>query len=277
LSDVNSNPHRALIQYVRNGATYEFCGIWHQAHTVSDLWNPFRIALFRLIEGVTKIPGFLHYASANSYDVRGRLASQPKLWSSPSGFGARAYFRAAASPAVLFVDSVLSSDAGVYRCRVDFKNSPTRNLRVNFTVITPPNRPSIMDAKTRSHTRLLEPYKEGDTLELVCEVYGGDPRPKVIWYLENTVIDDSYEQRTDGVTLNTLTFPNVGRQHLHVRLVCQASNTNLAPPETNVLILDINLRPLGVHILNKRVQLSADRTYDIECRTIGSRPEAYLS
>lgn len=71
-----------------------------------------------------------------SYDVRGRLASQPKLWSSTSGFGTRAYFRAAANPAVLFVDSVVSTDAGVYRCRVDFKNSPTRNLRVNFTVIS---------------------------------------------------------------------------------------------------------------------------------------------
>lgn len=33
-----------------------------------------------------------------------------------------------------------------------------------------------MDAKTRDHTRLLEPYDEGDTLELLCEVYGGE------WY-----------------------------------------------------------------------------------------------
>ncbi|KAG6453238.1 hypothetical protein O3G_MSEX008040 [Manduca sexta] len=212
-----------------------------------------------------------------SYDVRGRLTSQPKLWSSPGGFGSRAYFRAAATPAVLFVDSVLSTDAGVYRCRVDFKNSPTRNLRVNFTVITPPNRPSIMDAKTRSHTRLLEPYNEGDTLELVCETYGGDPRPRLTWYLENTVIDDSFEQKADGITVNTLTFPNVGRQHLNARLVCQASNTNLAPPETKLVILDINLRPLSTQILNKRSQLSADRTYEVECKTTGSRPEATLT
>nr|XP_021184964.2 neural cell adhesion molecule 2 isoform X2 [Helicoverpa armigera] len=212
-----------------------------------------------------------------SYDVRGRLASQPKLWSSSSGFGTRAYFRAAANPAVLFVDSVVSSDAGVYRCRVDFKNSPTRNLRVNFTVITPPNRPTIMDAKTRSHTRLLEPYNEGDTLELACECFGGDPRPRLTWYLENTVIDDSFEQRPDGVTVNTLTFPNVGRQHLNARLVCQASNTNLAAPEAKLLILDINLRPLSVQILNKRAQLSADRSYEVECRAVGSRPEAQVT
>ncbi|CAH0728186.1 unnamed protein product, partial [Brenthis ino] len=212
-----------------------------------------------------------------SYDVRGRTPNQPKLWSSPTGFGSRAYFRATAAPATLLVDNVGTADTGVYRCRVDFKNSPTRNLRINFTVITPPNRPAIMDAKTRDHTRLLEPYDEGNTLELLCEVYGGDPRPSLIWYLENTIIDDSYEQRNDGITINALTFPSIGRQHLNARLICQASNTKLAPPQTKLLILDINLRPLTVQILNKNRQFSADRSYEVECKTTGSRPEAQVT
>ncbi|XP_026315203.1 hemicentin-1-like [Hyposmocoma kahamanoa] len=212
-----------------------------------------------------------------SYDVRGRLATQPKLWSSPTGFGSRAYFRSAATPAVLLVDSVQSSDAGIYRCRVDFKNSPTRNMKLNFTVITPPDRPTILDAKTHDQTRLLEPYNEGDTIELICETHGGDPPPRLTWFLENTVIDDSFEQTPDGSTVNMLTFPNIGRQHLNSRLVCQASNTNLAPPLTKLLILDINLRPLTVQILNKNRQLSADRTYEVECQTTGSRPEALVT
>ncbi|XP_013147686.1 PREDICTED: nephrin-like [Papilio polytes] len=212
-----------------------------------------------------------------SYDVRGRALTQPKLWSSPSGFGARAFFRAAAVPATLLLDNVFTSDAGVYRCRVDFKNSPTRNLRLNFTVITPPDRPIIIDAKTRDQTRLLEPYDEGDTLELICEVHGGDPKPRLTWYLENTVIDDSYELQSGGVTVNTLTFPSIGRQHLNARLICQASNTNLAPPQTKLLILEINLKPLTVQILNKSRQLSADRSYEVECKATGSRPEAQVT
>ncbi|KAJ0173851.1 hypothetical protein K1T71_011000 [Dendrolimus kikuchii] len=212
-----------------------------------------------------------------SYDIRGRSINQPKLWSSPSVFGNRAFFRGSATPAVLMVDNVIAADAGVYRCRVDFKNSPTRNLKVNFTVIIPPSRPTIYDAKRRDRTKLVEPYNEGSNVLLICEVDGGRPRPRVTWYLENVVIDDSFDQRTDGVTVNTLTFPNVGRQHLNARLVCQASNTNLAPPETKVLILDINLKPITVNILTKEKQVSADKRYEVECKTTGSRPEAYVT
>ncbi|XP_047506872.1 neural cell adhesion molecule 2 isoform X1 [Pieris napi] len=212
-----------------------------------------------------------------SFDIRGRSYNQPKLWSSPLVFGNRAYFRGGATPAVLMVDNVIAMDAGVYRCRVDFKNSPTRNLKVNFTVIIPPSRPAIYDAKRRDRTKLVEPYNEGSNVLLICEVEGGRPRPRVTWYLENVVIDDSFEQRADGITVNTLTFPNVGRQHLNARLVCQASNTNLAPPETKVLILDINLKPITVNILNKEKQVSADKRYEIECKTTGSRPDASVS
>ncbi|XP_053613496.1 hemicentin-1 [Plodia interpunctella] len=212
-----------------------------------------------------------------SYDIRGRSMAQPKLWSSPVVFGNRAFFRGGANPAVLMIDNVAAVDAGVYRCRVDFKNSPTRNLKVNFTVIIPPSRPTIYDSDRRDRTKLVEPYNEGSNVMLSCEVEGGKPRPRVTWYLENVVIDDSFDQRQDGVTVNTLTFPNVGRQHLNARLVCQASNTNLAPPETKVLILDINLKPITVTILTKEKQVSADKRYEIECKTTGSRPEALVT
>lgn len=76
------------------------------------------------------------FLSFISYDIRGRSVNQPKLWSSPTVFGNRAFFRGSATPAVLMLDNVVAADAGVYRCRVDFKNTPTRNMKVNFTVIS---------------------------------------------------------------------------------------------------------------------------------------------
>lgn len=212
-----------------------------------------------------------------SFDVRGRQFNQAKLWSSPAVFNERAFFRAATNPATLVIDNIQLGDEGVYRCRVDFNNSPTRNSKVNFTIIVPPERPVIYDGKRRERTTLLEPYNEGTDVNLICEVTGGRPRPRVTWYLENTVIDDSYEMRSDDVVVNHLTFPNVGRQHLKSRLICQALNSILAPPASKIVILDIHLKPQTVNILTKEKQVSADKRYEVECRTSGSRPEAVIT
>jgi len=70
-----------------------------------------------------------------SYDMRGKHMSKPKLWSAPNAFGPRAIFQTITSPAELQVDNLSLNDEGVYRCRVDFRNSPTRNLKINLSVI----------------------------------------------------------------------------------------------------------------------------------------------
>lgn len=122
--------------------------------------------------------------------------AQAKLWSSPAVFGNRAFFRATSHPAQLLIDNIQLKDEGVYRCRVDFRNSPTRNMRINFTVIgkvsipffyngwtqidnlshstEPPDRPVILHAKNGGLTKLIEPFNEGSDVTLICEVNGGE-------------------------------------------------------------------------------------------------------
>ncbi|XP_055525427.1 hemicentin-1 [Wyeomyia smithii] len=212
-----------------------------------------------------------------NFDIRGRQVAQARLFSSEKYFGKRAFFRATTHPAQLLVDELKLSDEGIYRCRVDFRNSPTRNVKINFTVVVPPDRPVIYDSRRREKTNTVEPYSEGSDIQLVCEVKGGRPRPNVTWYLDNTVIDESYETRPDGTTVNHLSYPNIGRQHLDARLMCVASNTNLTPPNNKVVVLDVNLKPVAVHILIKEKFVSADKRYDIECKSSGSRPEAVIS
>lgn len=79
-------------------------------------------------------------------------------------------------------------------------------------------------------------------------MFTGSPRPNVTWYLDNTVIDESFEHRPDGkTTVNHLSYPNIGRQHVNARFVCMASNTNLTPPNNKVVILDVNCKYFHTH------------------------------
>lgn len=123
----------------------------------------------------------------------------------------------------------------------------------------------IFDSESKDTPKVIQPYNEGDSVVLLCEVKGGEfqscalsqnsicptllnpssclpgrPRPRVVWFMENLVLDESVETREDGVTINRLTLPNVGRTHLHSRLICQASNTNLAMPLAKAVVLDVN-------------------------------------
>lgn len=133
--------------------------------------------------------------------------AKAKLWSSPSAFATRANFRTSSLPAQLLIDDVNLKDEGVYRCRVDFRNSPTRNLRINFTVIgkmysitiydelplkmkliafpEPPDRPVILDGRRGARTKLVEPYNEGSDVTLVCEVSGGELEMSLNFYCYN--------------------------------------------------------------------------------------------
>merc|ERR1719342_1745938 len=74
-----------------------------------------------------------------SFDLRGRPPNAGKHWSADPtfGFGQRANFRvpAAESNTALVIKDVSLMDEGVYRCRVDYRNSPTRNMKLNLTVV----------------------------------------------------------------------------------------------------------------------------------------------
>lgn len=64
----------------------------------------------------------------------------------------------------------------------------------------------------------------------------------MIWFLENTVHDDTFDYVGDNLTVNKMRLPAVGRQQLEKRLVCQATNTALMTPQFKVVVLDINCK-----------------------------------
>lgn len=68
----------------------------------------------------------------------------------------------------------------------------------------------------------------------------GKPLPRIDWYLEEKLMYGESESRSSRVTVKRLTIPTLSRDYQNKKLSCHASNTNLVPPATKSIILDIN-------------------------------------
>ncbi|KAL0270121.1 UNVERIFIED_CONTAM: hypothetical protein PYX00_007628 [Menopon gallinae] len=215
-----------------------------------------------------------------SFDVRGRSFAKALYWSDDNVFGPRAYFQTVSKPAALALDSVALEDEGVYRCRVDFKNSPTRNYQVNLTVIVPPHKITVYDKYGRyvnDSTGVIGPLNEGSDLLLKCEIRGGKPPPTVSWLVNDKLALGVVEVSKGDVILNRLEVPRVTREMFNSSFKCQASNSKLTLPLEKTARLELYLKPLTVKIVNKAKTLSAGVEYTIICESTGSRPQAEIT
>ncbi|KAG4067835.1 hypothetical protein HA402_010521, partial [Bradysia odoriphaga] len=209
-----------------------------------------------------------------SFDVRGRAFAKALYWSDTNSFGPRAYFVTVSRPAALSVESIQLDDGGVYRCRVDFQNSPTRNHRINLTVIVPPHQILVYDASGRDVAGTVGPLLEGDSLVVTCEVRGGRPEPAVAWY------NGTQPVQTSGgipmgrhVIVNRLEVQHVTRDAFNTTYKCQASNTKLVPPAERTVRLDMLLKPTSINITAKPKKFASEMEYTLNCVVVGSIPE----
>ncbi|KAK3923216.1 Lachesin [Frankliniella fusca] len=135
--------------------------------------------------------------------------------------------------------NVSEEDAGVFRCRVDFLNSPTTNFRVNLTLATPPSAPVISDASGVEVGAVAGPFQEGYDLQLSCSVSGGHPRPVVTWWMGDTLLDDAVETKSSSEVINRLRVQSVTREHHNAVLQCRAAPLPGAPAQRRDVQLDV--------------------------------------
>ncbi|XP_014240032.1 nephrin-like [Cimex lectularius] len=213
-----------------------------------------------------------------SVDARNMSIEGGRHWSEDKALGGRAFFQSTVDPARLTIENVKDSDSGVYRCRVDFRKSPTRNTKVILTVILPPEKLTILyDNGEHIPHYILGPYNEGSTVYVTCLSIGGRPLPTVTWWQENALLDDSYDDITEKTVRNVLRVDQIERRHLHAVFTCQSSNNKHISPLTSAVTLDMNLKPLWVRMLGENKPLSMGTTYEISCEVVGARPPPLIT
>ncbi|XP_059051651.1 hemicentin-2-like [Achroia grisella] len=213
-----------------------------------------------------------------SFDVRGRSFNKALHWSDPLAFGRRAYFVTMSRPSSLTVDAVQLDDEGIYRCRVDFKNSPTRNFQIRLNVVVPPHQLLLYDEAGRDVAGVVGPLEEGGNFTLLCELRGGRPQPTLTWLINNKPIDDHTVLKNDGkVIISRISVGGAERSWLNTSIRCQATNTPLLSPHERTARVEMRLRPTSVMITNKPVQMSADTETVLVCVSHGSRPPAQIT
>ncbi|XP_068082092.1 nephrin [Anabrus simplex] len=213
-----------------------------------------------------------------SYDIRGKHSELASHWRDKEILDERGYFRTITEPATLSLDNVDERDEGDYRCRVDFRQSPTRNTKVKLTVIVPPQKPTIFDDRGKEVPSIAGPYEEGGDMKLTCIVSGGRPLPSVRWWRGEMLIDSQDTiSAFPNVKHNQLIVRNLERSDLHAVFTCQASNNNISQPVSASVSIEMHFKPLSAAILSSNQPLSADRKYEIECQSVGSRPPAKIT
>ncbi|XP_031626202.1 nephrin-like isoform X1 [Contarinia nasturtii] len=213
-----------------------------------------------------------------SFDARNTDFEKGSHWLDEKNLGSRAYFQASSNPASLIINEAQDSDSGIYRCRVDFHKSPTRNSPVQLKIILPPEKLSISDESgTHIPHYTIGPYNEGSSVNVTCVSTGGRPLPNVTWWHETTLLDDTSVILSGNRVKNVLNLQKIERRQLHIVYTCQASNNNVTMPIVSSITLDVNLRPLWVKLQGENRPLSADNEYQLWCEVVGSRPSPLIT
>ncbi|XKL62807.1 hypothetical protein PGB90_002640 [Kerria lacca] len=108
-------------------------------------------------------------------DMRERQrAEYADHWSDVNIMGGRAYYDF--DQHSLVIKHVKISDEGFYKCRMDFKQTPTKNFEIKLIVVVPVENITIVEAirstEFGEYTLVLPPVTEGSSLTATCIAFG---------------------------------------------------------------------------------------------------------
>ncbi|KAL3246242.1 hypothetical protein MRX96_057787 [Rhipicephalus microplus] len=181
------------------------------------------------------------------------------------GWIGRAYFSIIGHPASLKVNSVRFEDAGLYTCTAVYWDGARRNSTVRLHVVAPSEPPVIRNGEGNELRGTIGPFNEGSTLALVCVVYGGKPKPTLVWSgMSDGMMAEVRPSSEAQLTTSSLLVHSLRREDLRSTLYCTAFNNISSPADTSIT-LDLNLRPTLVKIRRTEIPISAGVPAQIGC------------
>ncbi|XP_022251713.1 nephrin-like isoform X2 [Limulus polyphemus] len=201
---------------------------------------PCNITIPRFQDAISLIMWYKGTSEVPIYTVDARKGTlRNALHLVADGLRPRAHFDITEHTPLLKIEPVRENDAGMYRCRVDFRWSRTMYQEARLNVV-------------------------------------GNPMPTVTWWNDTDVVDDTFTVVNQDSIRNEFVIQNLRRENLFSEFTCQASNSNYTEPVTSTVILDMYLRPIAVEILSPKRPLAAGKSTQILCRSVGSRPAANI-
>ncbi|KRT86432.1 Immunoglobulin, partial [Oryctes borbonicus] len=193
--------------------------------------------------------------------------------------GLRSYFITDhPSRARLKIENVRLEDEGIFRCRVDFLNSPTRNFQVNLTLVELSSQPKVFNAEGKLIKSEAGPFLEGHELFLSCQVDGGRPKPSVTWWHNDTLLDNVVDtEKNSFTTVNQLDIAKLPRSLKGAKLECRVTSIDIADVIVREVPIIVYLRPNKVKIVTPNELMSSAKTHTCKCETSGSYPPAKIT
>ncbi|XP_058834264.1 hemicentin-1 isoform X3 [Topomyia yanbarensis] len=202
------------------------------------------------------------------------------------GYKDRLYLAHGAQSSRLIFKNVEISDEDTYLCETTFlepselcENSGAYSIALNVYAV-----PSVIALQDGSRNSIkngshVGPMREGQDLQVVCEVYGARPVPVISWHRSGGVVRDSQivEDHKGLFTVKSTLSLTLSRQELGATYNCRVEMKELQLVLDNHFHIDLQVRPTKINISGVKHHTVQGTKVLLQCQVSGARPAANMT
>ncbi|XP_058464148.1 uncharacterized protein LOC131438278 isoform X6 [Malaya genurostris] len=202
------------------------------------------------------------------------------------GYKDRLYLAHGAQSSRLIFKNVEISDEDTYLCETTFlepselcENSGAYSIALNVYAV-----PSVIALQDGSRNSIkngshVGPMREGQDLQVVCEVYGARPVPVISWHRSGSVVRDSQivEDHKGLYTVKSTLSLTLSRQELGATYNCRVEMKELQLVLDNHFHIDLQVRPTKINLSGVKHHTVQGTKVLLQCQVSGARPAANMT